>query len=117
MAIEGNVWQGGEHSPASKQMMAALGTPRHRAESAEDFIARVDRESRAYVATTEAQLSLYQKFLRGITMKKLLIAVSIATVALFSCHAYAQVKCAPDGRGGMCCWDINTQGPFKPIGC
>lgn len=50
-------------------------------------------------------------------MKKLIATLSVVAVTLFSCHAYAQVKCAPDGRGGMCCWDINTQGPFRPIGC
>ena len=47
-------------------------------------------------------------------MKSLLIALFVvATIGSVS----AQVKCAPDGRGGMCCWDIQTQGPFKPIGC
>lgn len=50
-------------------------------------------------------------------MKKLLIAVSVVAVTLFSCHAYAQYKCVSDGRGGMCCWDVGTQGPFRPIGC
>lgn len=50
-------------------------------------------------------------------MKKI-IALTIAfSAVLFSCQAYAQVKCVPDGRGGMCCWDINSQGPFRPIGC
>jgi hypothetical protein len=47
-------------------------------------------------------------------MKKL---IAVAIVALISTCVYAQVKCVPDGRGGMCCWDVNTQGPFKPIGC
>lgn len=47
-------------------------------------------------------------------MKKL---IAVAIVALISTGVYAQVKCVPDGRGGMCCWDVNTQGPFKPIGC
>ena len=47
-------------------------------------------------------------------MKALLIALfTVVTIG----SAYAQVKCVPDGRGGMCCWDVNTQGPFRPIGC
>lgn len=37
------------------------------------------------------------------------------TVLSFS--AVAAVKCAPDGRGGMCCWDTETDGPFKPPIC
>ena len=47
-------------------------------------------------------------------MKKL---VAVALLAMLSFSVSAQVKCQPDGRGGMCCWDIGTQGPFKPIGC
>jgi hypothetical protein len=47
-------------------------------------------------------------------MKKLLVAVGIAAVCF---GVQAQTKCVPDGRGGMCCWDVQTQGPFKPIGC
>ena len=47
-------------------------------------------------------------------MKKMIIAVSIALLAV---SAYATTKCVPDGRGGMCCWDVESQGPFKPIGC
>lgn len=29
----------------------------------------------------------------------------------------AAIKCVPDGRGGMCCWDTNRDGPFKPLNC
>jgi len=47
-------------------------------------------------------------------MKKL---VAIALLAMLSFSASAQVKCQPDGSGGMCCWDVGTQGPFKPISC
>ena len=47
-------------------------------------------------------------------MKKL---IALTIVALISTSAIAAVKCAPDGRGGMCCWDVGSQGPFKPIGC
>lgn len=47
-------------------------------------------------------------------MKKLL---AVVLLAMMSYSVSAQVKCQPDGRGGMCCWDVGTQGPFKPIGC
>lgn len=47
-------------------------------------------------------------------MKKV---IALLVVSLISFGVYAQTKCVPDGRGGMCCWDVNTQGPFKPIGC
>jgi hypothetical protein len=47
-------------------------------------------------------------------MKKAIVAVCIT---LLTTGVMAQVKCQPDGRGGMCCWDVGTQGPFKPIGC
>ena len=29
----------------------------------------------------------------------------MAFIALMSTGVMAQVKCVPDGRGGMCCWD------------
>ena len=47
-------------------------------------------------------------------MKKV---IAVVFVALLSTGVMAQVKCQPDGRGGMCCWDVQTQGPFKPISC
>lgn len=47
-------------------------------------------------------------------MKKL---IAIAVVVLLSTSAYAATKCVPDGRGGMCCWDTDRDGPWKPIGC
>jgi hypothetical protein len=47
-------------------------------------------------------------------MKKLF---ALAFIAMLSTGVMAQVKCQPDGRGGMCCWDISKDGPFKPIGC
>ncbi|UOF81604.1 hypothetical protein [Bacteriophage sp.] len=31
------------------------------------------------------------------------------------CHA--GTKCESDGRGGICCWDTNEEGSFKPINC
>ena len=45
------------------------------------------------------------------------IWIIIACIAMLYTSAYAAVKCVPDGRGGMCCWDTNTDGPFKPISC
>lgn len=41
----------------------------------------------------------------------------LLTVIALSTSAYAAVKCVSDGRGGMCCWDTNTDGPWKPISC
>ena len=49
--------------------------------------------------------------------KKIWITIAAALTFVIAVEAYAATKCVPDGRGGMCCWDINTQGPFKPIGC
>jgi hypothetical protein len=49
--------------------------------------------------------------------KKIWITIAAALVFVVSVESYAATKCVPDGRGGMCCWDINTDGPFKPIGC
>jgi hypothetical protein len=47
-------------------------------------------------------------------MKKL---IAIAFIALLSTSVYSATKCVPDGRGGMCCWDTDKDGPWKPIGC
>ena len=47
-------------------------------------------------------------------MKKL---IAVAFIAMMATGAMAQVKCESDGRGGMCCWDLDKQGPWKPIGC
>lgn len=47
-------------------------------------------------------------------MKKAIVAVCIT---LLTTGVMAQVKCVPDGRGGMCCWDVRVEGPFRPIGC
>jgi len=52
-------------------------------------------------------------------MKNFLLLVLTAVVFLMygvsQCHAY--IKCAPSPMGGACCWDTNTDGPFKPVGC
>lgn len=49
--------------------------------------------------------------------KKIWIVIAFALTFVISVEAYAVVKCAPDGRGGMCCWDTDRDGPWKPIGC
>lgn len=46
-------------------------------------------------------------------MKKLIIAV---TLTLLSATAYSATKCENTPKG-MCCWDTNTDGPFRPISC
>lgn len=47
-------------------------------------------------------------------MKKV---VAILCVTLMSSSAFAAIKCVPDGRGGVCCWDTVKDGPFRPISC
>jgi hypothetical protein len=47
-------------------------------------------------------------------MKKI---ITLVFLAVLSVNAAAATKCVTDGRGGMCCWDTSTDGPFKPIGC
>ena len=47
-------------------------------------------------------------------MKKLIMLLVVISL---STSVYAAVKCQPDGRGGMCCWDTNTDGPWKPVTC
>ena len=48
-------------------------------------------------------------------MKKIVITYVISL--LLAGNVFATTKCVPDGRGGMCCWDVDSQGPFKPINC
>ena len=47
-------------------------------------------------------------------MKKLFVAVSIAAMCF---SVQAQTKCEKDGKGSVCCWDVQQRGPFKPITC
>ena len=47
-------------------------------------------------------------------MKKVL---AILCVAMMSSSAFAAIKCVPDGRGGLCCWDTVKDGPFRPLSC
>lgn len=48
-------------------------------------------------------------------MKRVFALLVVGMLA--SSHAMAVTKCESDGRGGMCCWDVNKDGPFKPIRC
>jgi hypothetical protein len=47
-------------------------------------------------------------------MKKL---ITIVIITMLSTGVYAQVKCVPDNRGGICCWDVGQDGQFKPVVC
>jgi hypothetical protein len=49
--------------------------------------------------------------------KKIWLVIAIALSYVIAAEVYAAVKCVPDGKGGMCCWDIDHDGPWKPIGC
>jgi hypothetical protein len=42
---------------------------------------------------------------KGSFMKKFVITYVISLLIGFSV-AHATTKCVPDGRGGMCCWDV-----------
>lgn len=48
---------------------------------------------------------------------KTIIAGIFIGMLLVTFNATAAVKCKPDGRGGMCCWDTDRDGPFPPIIC
>jgi len=47
-------------------------------------------------------------------MKKVITAMMLVLVVT---GAYAGTKCVADGKGGICCWDTETEGVFKPINC
>jgi hypothetical protein len=47
-------------------------------------------------------------------MKKLMM---LLVVIALSTSAYAATKCQSDGKGGLCCWDTEKDGPYKPVGC
>ena len=49
--------------------------------------------------------------------RKIFITIAAALTFVVAVEAYAATKCVPDGRGGVCCWDTNVDGPWKPIGC
>lgn len=43
--------------------------------------------------------------------------VAMLCAVVLSSNAVAAIKCVPDNRGGMCCWDTVKDGPFKPLSC
>jgi len=45
----------------------------------------------------------------------IMVAVTFLMFGISQCHA--ATKCERDYTGGICCWDTNTEGPFKPINC
>jgi len=47
-------------------------------------------------------------------MKKMFVMTLLSALAVTS---YGAIKCEPDGKGGVCCWDTATDGIFRPIGC
>lgn len=47
-------------------------------------------------------------------MKKAIVAIMLVGLSF---GVFSATKCQPDGRGGMCCWDTDRDGIFKPIGC
>jgi len=51
-------------------------------------------------------------------MKKILGFVLVVTFALgLYTSVHAVTKCESDGKGGMCCWDTEREGPWKPLSC
>ena len=51
-------------------------------------------------------------------MKKILLGVAvIALVVIFSAPSYSAIKCIRKSDGSTCCWDTETEGPYKPISC
>lgn len=47
----------------------------------------------------------------------LLIVIAVTFYILGLNMAYAATKCEGDGRGGICCWNTDEEGTFKPIAC
>jgi len=43
--------------------------------------------------------------------------IFVVALAVLSLNAFGATKCESDGRGGICCWDTNKDGIFKPVGC
>ena len=38
-------------------------------------------------------------------------------LAISVTNALAVTRCERNRDGSMCCWDTNTEGPFKPLSC
>ncbi len=52
-------------------------------------------------------------------MRQFLILIGVFTCFFLwgatQCHAVT--RCEKDSSGGICCWDTETDGQFKPISC
>lgn len=48
---------------------------------------------------------------------KALTVMLVFAAAVVSTPSFAVVKCVPTPGGGMCCWDTEVDGPFKPLNC
>ena len=61
----------------------------------------------------EISEKIYEEFLNNVRLLLTTINVHSKVIKMRDeCE-----KEMPDGKGGMCCWDVGTQGPFRPIGC
>ena len=47
-------------------------------------------------------------------MKRIIFAAIMFAISVANLHA--AVVCEPSPRG-LCCWDIDKQGPYHPINC
>lgn len=50
-------------------------------------------------------------------MAKSLSKVVVLSLVVLSLNSYGYTKCERSGTGGVCCWDTETDGPWRPIGC
>ena len=41
----------------------------------------------------------------------------VMAIISYSDYCQAATRCERDNSGGICCWDTNVDGPFKPISC
>lgn len=46
-------------------------------------------------------------------MKSIMFVLAMA----FSTSALSATVCEPKPSGGICCWDTDKYGPFKPLVC
>ena len=45
------------------------------------------------------------------------IAMFLFSMMVLLGSAHSATKCERNYDGSVCCWDTNTEGPFKPINC
>ena len=48
-------------------------------------------------------------------MKKLIVILIAAMLSTSA--AYATTKCERTPSGGFCCWNVEEDGPWRPIAC